>query len=81
MIQFDIQLTKNDNSDIANNGDSDCGENHLQPLLSFPGQADWMSSIRKACVLILLYVRHFFSDRPYYKWSQMTIIILELYEY
>ena len=50
-----------DKSDIANNSDHNDGENHLQLLLSFPRKADRMSSIRQACVLILLYVRHFFQ--------------------
>ena len=39
--------------------------NDLQFLLSFPGQADWMSSIRKACVLVLFYVRHLLAVEVY----------------
>ena len=39
--------------------------NDLQFLLSFPGQADWMSSIRKACVLVLFYVRHLVEVEVY----------------
>ena len=31
---------------------------HLKPLLSFPGEVDWVSSIGKAGVFILFYIRH-----------------------
>lgn len=61
MIAHIIPSAGDDKSDIANNGDHNDGENHLQLLLSFPRKADRMSSIRQACVLILLYVGHFFQ--------------------
>ena len=49
---------------------------HLKPLLSFPGEVDRVSSIGKAGVLILFYVRHLMRVEvsiPRCWWSQWQL--------